>query len=54
MRFLNAYGFEYHYFLKIVEGKIDIPENQLEECIGLLKRMSPEKLKTVKTILQSF
>lgn len=54
MRFLNAYGFEYDYFKKIVEGKIDIPERLLEECIGLLKRMSPEKLKTVKTILQSF
>ena len=54
MRFLNAYGYEYEYFKNLVEGKIEIPENQLEECISLLKRISPEKLKTVKTILQSF
>ncbi len=54
MKFLNAYGFEYEYFRKLVEGTIEIPENQLEECISILKRMAPEKLKTVKTILQSF
>lgn len=54
MKFLNAYGFEYEYFKKLVDGKIEIPENQLEECISILKRMAPEKLKTVKTILQSF
>lgn len=54
LRFLNAYGYEYEYFKKIVEGKIEIPESQLDECITILKRMAPEKLKTVRTILQSF
>ena len=54
LRFLNAYGFEYGYFKDLVEGKIELPENQLEDCISLLKRMAPEKLKTVKAILQSF
>ena len=54
LKFLNAYGYEYEFFKKIVEGKIEIPESQLEECINILKRMSPDKLKTVKIILQSF
>ncbi len=54
LKFLNAYGYEHDYFKKLVEGKIDLPENHLEECLTLLKRMNPEKLKTVKTILQSF
>jgi len=54
LKFLNAYGYEHDYFNKLVEGKIEIPENHLEDCLGLLKRMSPDKLKTVKTILQSF
>lgn len=54
LKFLNAYGYELEYFKKLVDGKIDIPENILEDCIQLLKRMAPDKLKTVKTILQSF
>lgn len=54
LKFLNAYGYEQSYFQKLVDGKIEIPANQLEECVTLLKRMPVEKLKTVKTILQSF
>lgn len=54
LKFLNAYGYEHDYFKKLVEGKIEVPENHLEDCLSLLKRMSPDKLKTVKTILQSF
>jgi len=54
LRFLNAYGYEYEYFKKLVDGKIDIPENNLEECIKHLRRMNAEKLKTIKAILESF
>lgn len=54
VRFLNAYGYEYEYFLKIVRGEIEMPEKALEECIHILKRIAPEKLKTIKTILESF
>ena len=54
LRLLNAYGYEYGYFKDLVEGKIELPENQLEDCISLLRRMAPEKLKTIKAILQSF
>lgn len=54
LKFLNSYGYEHSYFQKLVEGKIEIPESHYEECVALLKRMSADKLKTVKTILQSF
>jgi transcriptional regulator with XRE-family HTH domain len=54
MRFLNAYGYEYSYFQDLVSGKIHISENTLEQCMVLLKRLHPDKLKTVHSILQSF
>jgi transcriptional regulator with XRE-family HTH domain len=54
LMFLDAYGYDQGYFKGVVEGKIDLPESHLDECIALIRRMSPDKLKTVKTILQSF
>lgn len=54
LRFLNAYGYEHSYFMKLVKGEIEMPEKSLEECISLLKRIQPEKLKTIKAILESF
>lgn len=54
LKFINTYGYDLDYFRKLIEGKIEIPESYLEDCVALLKRMSPDKLKTVKTILQSF
>lgn len=54
MKLLNAYGFQWDYFQRLVKGEIDLPENDLEDCIQLLKRMKPEKLKIVKNILSSF
>lgn len=54
MKLLNAYGYQWDYFQKIVKGEIDLPENDLEDCIHLLRRMKPEKLKIVKNILSSF
>jgi|GEM_PF-428503 len=53
-KFLHAYGYDYHHFQKIVLGQIEIPSNLFDECVALLKRMSEDKLKTVKTVLQSF
>ncbi len=54
LKFLNAYGYDQDYFKRVVEGRIELPERHLDECIALIRRMSPDKLKTVKTILQSF
>lgn len=54
MKLLNAYGYDWTYFEKLVKGEIDLPDNDLEDCIQILKRMKSEKLKVVKNILQSF
>jgi hypothetical protein len=54
LKFLNSYGYEHSHFLKLVEGKIEMPEDQLEECINLLRKLPLDKLKTIRTIIQSF
>lgn len=54
MKILNAYGYEWDYFQKLVKGEIELPGNDLEDCIRLLKRLKPEKLKIVKNIIASF
>jgi len=53
-KFLHAYGYDYGHFQKLVLGQIEMPQDLLEECLALLKRMSGDKLKTIKTILQTF
>ncbi len=54
LKFLDGYGYSYAEFQKMVEGKLEIPEHNLSECVEILKRLAPDKLRTVKTILQSF
>lgn len=54
MKLLNAYGYQWDYFQKIVTGEIELPENDLDDCIQILRRLKPEKLKIVKNILLSF
>ncbi|MBY0517580.1 MAG: helix-turn-helix domain-containing protein [Bacteriovoracaceae bacterium] len=54
LKFLNGYGYSLVEFKAFFDGKVELPENILFDCIGILKRLEPAKLKTVKTILQSF
>lgn len=54
MKLLNAYGYEWSYFHKLVQGEIEIPQNDFDECVQILKRMKPDKLKVIKNILSSF
>ncbi len=54
MKILNAYGYQWDYFHKIVKGEIELPDNDFDECVQILKRLKPEKLKIVKNILSSF
>jgi hypothetical protein len=35
-------------------GKIELPQSLRRECLEIIKRLDDEKLKTVRTILQSF
>lgn len=54
MKLLNAYGYKWEYFQKLVKGEIELPENDFDDCVQILKRLKPEKLKVVKNILLSF
>jgi len=53
-RFLDAYGYSIEEFQSYVVGNLEIPESLLSECLAIIKRLDPAKLKTVKAILQSF
>ncbi len=54
LRFLKAYGYEYSFFQDLVTGKIQIIENTLEQCQVLLKRLHPDKLKTIHSFFKPF
>ena len=54
MKLCQGYGYSYQDFLDFVTEKKESPKHFLSECIEILKRLSPDKLRTVKTILQSF
>lgn len=54
MKLLNAYGYQWDYFQKLVKGEIVLPEDDFNECVQILRRLKPEKLKLVKNILSSF
>ncbi|MCB9092982.1 MAG: helix-turn-helix transcriptional regulator [Halobacteriovoraceae bacterium] len=54
LKFLNAYGYEYEEFVKMLEGKIEIPEHLRIECIEIIKRLDHQKLKSVKAFLKTF
>ncbi len=54
MRIISIYGYSYDEFLKFKGGEVELPEAIRTECIEIIKRLSFDKLKTVKTILQSF
>ncbi len=54
LKFLNGYGYTYEEFMELINGKKALPSNDYAECLEILKRLSKDKLKTVKAILQSF
>ncbi len=54
MKVVTSYGYTYKEFLDFLNDKKDAPEHTLSECIEILKRLNPDKLRTVKTILESF
>ncbi len=54
VRFLNGYGYTLDEFDAFCRGEREMQEDLLVECISMLKKMSPSKLRTVKTILSSF
>lgn len=54
LKVVIAYGYSYQDFLNFLEGKKEVPEHLRSECIEIIKRLSMEKLRSVKAILQSF
>ena len=53
LKMCAGYGYSYTDFLDFVSNKKEVPEALLSECITIIKRLKFEKLKTVKTILES-
>lgn len=53
-KFLKGYGYSLTDLENFLNGSLDIPEHTLSECIEILKRLSFEKLKSVKVILDTF
>ena len=49
-----AYGYSYEEFVKHQDPNSELPEALRYECLEIIKRLSFEKLRTVKAILQSF
>ena len=54
VRLLEIYGYSYEQFISMSNGKVELPQSLRSECLEIIKRLDDEKLRTVKTILQSF
>ncbi|MBP7845802.1 MAG: helix-turn-helix domain-containing protein [Proteobacteria bacterium] len=54
VKLLEIYGYSYEQFISMSNGKVELPQSLRSECIEIIKRLDDEKLRTVKTILQSF
>lgn len=54
LKFLEIYGYSYEEYQKMLSNDFSVPQHTLSECIEILKRLDPTKLKTIKNILESF
>lgn len=54
LQLLEVYGYSYEQFEKMLNSEFSVPQHTLSECIEILKRLEPSKLKTIKNILESF
>jgi len=54
LNLLEAYGYTFEQWEKMLSNEFSIPSHTLSECIEILKRLEPTKLKTIKNILESF
>ena len=52
--YLDVYGYSYEEFEKMLRGDIILPENMRGECIEIIKRLEPSKLRAVKAFLNTF
>lgn len=54
LKLLEVYGYTFEQYQKMLSPEFSIPQHTLSECIEILKRLEPNKLKTIKNILESF
>lgn len=54
LKLVHAYGYTYQDFTDHVTGKKEVPESLLASCVAILKKLPIEKLRSIKTILESF
>jgi plasmid maintenance system antidote protein VapI len=54
LKLLEIYGYSFEEYPKMLSFEFSVPQHTLYECIGILKRPDPSKLKTIKNILDSF
>lgn len=54
LKLLSAYGYSFEQWEKMLSSEFSVPQHTLSECIEILKRLEPSKLKTIKNILESF
>jgi transcriptional regulator with XRE-family HTH domain len=53
-KLLSVYGVSFAVFSEMCKGELETPQSLRRECLEIIKRLDEGKLKTVKTILQSF
>ena len=53
-KLLSIYGITFSEFSEMCNGKLELPDHIRSECINIIKRVSYEKLRSIKTILESF
>lgn len=51
---VTGYGYSYQDFLGFLSGTKEVPEHLRSECIEIIRRLSLDKLRSVKAILESF
>lgn len=54
LQLLDAYFYTYEDFIKMQSPEYSLPQMTLDECITILKRLEPEKLRKVKLFLETF
>ncbi len=54
LQLLDAYIYTYEDFIKMQSPEYSLPQMTLDECITILKRLEPEKLRKVKLFLETF
>lgn len=54
LKFLNIYGYSWEQFQMFLDGNYEVPEHLRSECIDIINRLDVSKLKTIKSILETF